>query len=112
MPHTLREPVVLVIFGGGGDLTHRKLVPAVFDLFLDEWIAADQFAIIGLDRKEMSDDAYRADLRPSLDEFCGRGPIDASQWEAFARSISYLAGDFNDSKLFASLGERLAKLER
>jgi glucose-6-phosphate 1-dehydrogenase len=112
MPHTLPDPVVLVIFGGGGDLAHRKLVPAVFDLFLDEWIAADRFAIIGIDRKEWTDDAYRADLRPSLEEFCGHGAVDPGKWESFARSISFLAGDFNDSKLFATLGERLAKLEQ
>lgn len=112
MPHTLRDPVVLVIFGGGGDLTHRKLVPAVFNLFLDGWIAADRFAIIGVDRKEWTDEAYRTDLQPTTAEFCGQPSLDAEKWAAFAKNVFYVAGDFNDAKLFASLAERLAAFEK
>ncbi|HEY2148724.1 MAG TPA: hypothetical protein VGH32_12355, partial [Pirellulales bacterium] len=112
MPNPLREPVVLVIFGGGGDLTHRKLVPAVLDLFIDGWIAIDRLAIIGIDRKPSTDEAYRSDLRSSAAEFCDRGPLEARCWDPFAESISYLSGDFNDPKLFDQLSERLAALEK
>jgi glucose-6-phosphate 1-dehydrogenase len=112
MPTPLREPVVLVILGGGGDLTHRKLVPAVLDLFIDGWIAADKFAIIGIDCKAATDAAYRAGLRSKAAEFCDRGPLEASYWDPFAKSISYLSGDFNDSKLFDQLSQRLAALEK
>ena len=85
MPNPLREPVVLVIFGGGGDLTHRKLVPAVLDLFIDGWIAIDRLAIIGIDRKPSTDDAYRADLRPQPMSF-----VTAVRWRPVAgtRSLS------------------------
>src|SRR5262245_47482609 len=70
--HTHVEPTVVVIFGGGGDLTHRKLVPALYNLFLDRWLPGN-FAILGIDRLDDNDDAYRQQMRASVDQFSRRG---------------------------------------
>ena len=68
----------LVIFGGGGDLTWRKLVPALYDLFLDKWMP-ERFAVIGIGRRPTSDEEYRKHLRAGVDEFSRHGkPDDAA----------------------------------
>jgi glucose-6-phosphate 1-dehydrogenase len=56
------EPTVIVIFGAGGDLTQRKLLPALYNLYLDNWLP-DQLAVIGVDLKPMSDDEFRRHIR-------------------------------------------------
>ena len=66
------EPAVVVIFGAAGDLTWRKLVPALYNLFLDKWLP-DRFAVVGVDRKEMSIDEFRQRLREGVDTFSRRG---------------------------------------
>ena len=60
--HAHLESTVVVIFGGGGDLTHRKLVPALYNLFLDHWLP-QQFAMIGIDRIDLNDETYRQNVR-------------------------------------------------
>ncbi len=104
-------PTVLVIFGATGDLTWRKLGPALYDLFLDKW-APGQFSVIGVARKGTSDDEFRRRLRDGVDQFARHGRADGRQWEAFASGVTVLAGDFGDQRLFAALADRLAKQEQ
>ena len=59
------DPTVLVIFGAGGDLTWRKLIPAVYNLYGDGWID-DRFAVIGVDLKPMDDAGFRESLRQGV----------------------------------------------
>jgi glucose-6-phosphate 1-dehydrogenase len=66
--------MTIVIFVGGGDLTHRKLVPALYNLHLDG-LLPERFAVVGVGRKEMSDDRYRAFAREGVREF-SRRPLD------------------------------------
>ncbi|MFN2219404.1 MAG: glucose-6-phosphate dehydrogenase, partial [Anaerolineae bacterium] len=68
-------PATIVIFGAGGDLTWRKLVPALYNLSLDGYLPA-RFAVIGVDRKEMTDDDFREHLRDGVDQFSRRGKAD------------------------------------
>ena len=65
-------PAVLVIFGAAGDLTWRKLIPALYDLYLDRHLPG-WFAVIGLDRKEMSPQEFLDHLRDGVNQFARRG---------------------------------------
>lgn len=112
MPERNRvAPTIIVIFGAGGDLTHRKLVPALFNLGL-EGSLPDRFALIGVDRLDFSDDKLRTHLREGLDEFSRRGKPTSAQWDPFGARITYLKGDFNETATYASLNERLSAQEQ
>jgi glucose-6-phosphate 1-dehydrogenase len=104
------EPATIVIFGVAGDLAWRKLVPALFNLFLDKRLP-EPFALIGLDRQELSDAALPRRLREGVDQFSRRGSPKNADWEAFAARIGYLQTDFTDAAAYDHLGERLAKLD-
>jgi glucose-6-phosphate 1-dehydrogenase len=62
------NPTIIVIFGVGGDLTRRKLMPAIFNLYLDGLIP-QKFAVLGLDIKNMSDEVFRKELHDGVDHF-------------------------------------------
>ena len=82
-PNFKPEPTVLVIFGAGGDLTWRKLVPALYSLFLDGWLG-DRFAVIGVDLKPMTDDEFREHLHCCAQEISLRSPTSGDKWQQFA----------------------------
>jgi glucose-6-phosphate 1-dehydrogenase len=100
-------PTVIVIFGAGGDLTWRKLVPALYNLFLDKWLP-EQFGVIGLDLKEMSDDEFRQRLRQGVDKFSRRGKAHNEEWNEFAAHLTYVSADFTDSATYAALADQLS----
>jgi glucose-6-phosphate 1-dehydrogenase len=105
------EPNVFVIFGGAGDLTWRKLMPALFDLSQSHSIPA-HFAIIAVDRVELSEDALRKHLFKGVKQFAQCGKIAAKEWKDFARHISYLKGDFKGNATYKELGDRCAAFEK
>ncbi len=105
------EPTVFVIFGGAGDLTWRKLVPALFDLSLDRSLPA-QFAIIAVDRAESSDNALRRRLHDGVNQFSRFGKARTAAWNQFARHIHYQPGDFKKLATYAALGAQCVKLEK
>ena len=99
------EPTTLVIFGASGDLTKRKLLPALYQLSRGQRLPA-RFNIIGVARTPMRDDEFRQYLHASLAEFAGvEKPNEIS--EALARSMSYIAGEMDDSALYKTLSEKL-----
>jgi glucose-6-phosphate 1-dehydrogenase len=102
---------VLTVFGGGGDLTHRKIVPAIYNLFL-EGTLPESFALVGVDRLEMSDRQYRDHLRDGVDQFSRRGATSGDQWNKFAARVGYLAADFNDAQAFGRLAAILATRDK
>ncbi len=101
------QPFVLVIFGAGGDLTRRKLVPALYNLFCDRWLP-DRFAVLGVDVKPLDDEQFRRSLREGVDQFSRRGPAEEPNWDPFAGHLSYLIADFASAEVYRNLGERLA----
>ncbi|MFN8505727.1 glucose-6-phosphate dehydrogenase [Kouleothrix sp.] len=105
------EATVLVIFGAGGDLTWRKLVPALYSLFVDGWLP-EQFAAIGLDLKPMGDDEFRAHLRDGAERFSRRGQTAGARWAEFAARLSIAHADFGDAAAYAALAQRVAALEQ
>lgn len=106
------EPAILVIFGAGGDLTWRKLIPAMYNLHLDEWLP-EQFAIIGVDRKELSLEDYQKHLRQGVDQFSRRGKVETKSWDEFNQHLtSYLCADFSDGKTYTDLQKKINELEK
>src|SRR5262249_15376355 len=104
------KPTVMVIFGGGGDLSWRKLIPALFNLFLDHWLP-DQFHILGVDRLPMKDAEYHKHLREGADQFSRRKPTDAD-WKAFTQRVSYLQADITKPDSYTDLRQRLTTTEK
>jgi len=109
--HAQLEPVVMVIFGAGGDLAWRKLVPALYNLFLDHHLP-ERFAIVGIARRQMTDDEFRQRLREGVDLFSRRGKAEERAWSEFASRLSYCAGDFTASGSDALIGRRLEEYDR
>src|SRR6185436_2241400 len=101
-------PTALVIFGASGDLTRRKLLPAVYQLARGQRLPA-RFNVVGVARSPMTDDQFRQQFHDSLKEFAGLAtPDDVST--ALAKELSYLSGEMDDPALYdriaASLKER------
>ena len=103
-------PVAIAIFGGSGDLTWRKLVPALYNLFLDGWLP-ERFAVLGVDRRSFDDAGYRDHLRQGVDEFSRRGRADDARWHAFAQRVQFLSLDFADRGAPDALAERLRAVD-
>src|SRR5476649_2074419 len=81
------EPCSIVIFGASGDLTSRKLIPALYHLFKDKQMPPD-FRVIGFARRDKTDDAWRAELRTALDQFSRTKPVDDKVWADFSKNVS------------------------
>ncbi|MCA9418330.1 MAG: glucose-6-phosphate dehydrogenase, partial [Candidatus Omnitrophica bacterium] len=105
------ESTILVIFGGAGDLTWRKLAPALFDLSQNRGMP-DQFAIIIVDRVDSKEEKIRKRLVGGVKKFSRHGKGNAEDLEEFAKKVQFLQGDFKDPKTYQTLGERCEKLEK
>ena len=103
------DPVTFVIFGGGGDLAHRKLLPALYNLHVDS-LLPPRAAIVGAGRSDMNDDAYREFARDGIEKF-SRRPLDAQAWETFAASLFFVSASIGDERGLAPLGARLDTIE-
>ncbi len=103
-------PATVVIFGASGDLTKRKLVPALYNLMLERHLS--RIAIVGASRSTLSDDAFRQRLEEGVDAYSRRRPIDRSLWDSMAPSIHYQPVDFADPAMFRELKTRLEAIEK
>ncbi len=101
---------ILVIFGASGDLTARKLAPAIFNLSLDGLLPSECF-LIGYGRQRMSDDEFKAYLKDSLDAH-SRRRIEGKAWEQLERKISFQAGSYDDPKSFEELKLKIEGIEK
>ena len=101
-------PHIMVIFGAGGDLTRRKLIPAIYSLCHDG-LVPEQFAVLGVDRREQDVDAFREQIDAGSLEFTAAGPDDA-HWQRTLQCLHYLPGDFTDADLYQRLAARLADM--
>lgn len=107
----LPEPCTIVIFGASGDLTRRKLIPALYTLAAERALPPS-FAIVGFARKEMSDEEFRADMRAGCEKFARSRPVDPAVWDTFARGLYYQMGDYDDPASYQALKDRLATIDR
>ena len=104
------DPALLVLFGATGDLAHRKVVPALFQLWRTN-LLPHEFTLVAVGRRPYDDEAFRAELRASLEQFSRVLPIETAVWEAFAERITYHRGDFGDQALYDGLATRLDELD-
>ncbi len=102
-------PCAAVIFGATGDLTRRKLVPALYRLAVERRLSAG-FCVIGSSRSPLTDDEFRRRMRAAIDEFVKDASIDNAVWNAFAAQLFYVPGDLNDPGAYRRIGARLAEV--
>jgi glucose-6-phosphate 1-dehydrogenase len=107
-PDTL--PAVIVIFGASGDLTQRKLVPALHTLACGG-LLSKATRVVGVARSALSDAAFRDRLYEGVAQYSRSSPGICEMWPRFADRHSYLAGDYDDPETYRRLAERLAQLD-
>ncbi len=107
--NTSNPKTTVVIFGASGDLTSRKLIPALFNNYCKDRIKGD-IQIVGTSRREMTDDEFRAQLRSGVIELAGMD-CPADRWSEFSQRIRYLAGDADDPESYEKLDVFLKQIE-
>jgi glucose-6-phosphate 1-dehydrogenase len=103
-----REPAAIVIFGASGDLTQRKLVPALHSLGCDDMLHPDT-QVIGVARSRLSDVDFHDRLYDGVAEYARLEPRVCELWSDFEKRVSYLAGGYDDPETYRRLGEELLK---
>jgi glucose-6-phosphate 1-dehydrogenase len=104
------DPCCLVIFGASGDLTHRLLVPALYNLAAAR-LLPETFSLIGVARSPSSSEAFRADLAKSLPQFANRS-IDQNVLNQVLGCVGYVQGDPDDESTYANIERELTRVER
>jgi glucose-6-phosphate 1-dehydrogenase len=105
------RPTVFVIFGIGGDLAWRKVIPALYNLFLDHWLP-ENFQILGLGHKSLEDKDFVEHLRQGLNHQFPCKETDSRQWQDFASHLRFQSADFDDPQIYTQLAEQLEALEK
>lgn len=103
------HPTVFFIFGATGDLTSRKLIPALYNLFLDGWMPSN-FAIVGMGRTEYTDEKFRALLQDAIGKFSRNGKADEDQWKKFSNHLYFQVSEISEDKGYKEQSDRLKKL--
>jgi glucose-6-phosphate 1-dehydrogenase len=104
------DPCVMVIFGAAGDLTRRKLVPALYNLAKADLLSRE-FAVVGLSRKAMSNEEFGQKVAEDVRQYAGAS-ADPAIIEWFLRRVYYLQGDFDDQGLYVRLKDFLDKVDK
>src|SRR5215813_6285677 len=104
------DPCVMVILGASGDLTKRKLIPALYNLAKDNLLSRE-FALIGFARPEMTAEQFREKCTEDIKQFA-TGQIDPDVWHWFARRMYYVQGDFSDPGAFQKLRTLLQEVDK
>jgi glucose-6-phosphate 1-dehydrogenase len=112
LPRTGRsaDPCVMVIFGAAGDLTRRKLIPALYNLAKLQLLSRE-FAVVGLARSPMSTDDFRKKASEDIKQFASE-PVDPDLWEWFVRRLYYVSGAFDDKQVYPQLKDTLQKVDK
>ncbi|MEI6084621.1 MAG: glucose-6-phosphate dehydrogenase [Verrucomicrobiota bacterium] len=105
------EPRVVVIFGATGDLTHRKLVPALCNLAHEGQLPTG-FAVVGFARRPKTNAEFRTELLEGVKQFSRFNPINPAVWDSFAQGIFYHQAEFGDAAGYASLDQLLRQLDK
>ncbi|MBW4657466.1 MAG: glucose-6-phosphate dehydrogenase [Drouetiella hepatica Uher 2000/2452] len=103
------EPQILVIFGASGDLTQRKLIPALYQMKLERRLPPE-ITIVGVARREWSDDFFREHMREGVEQF-GGGLGKPEVWDDFARGLYYCSGDMDSPESYQKLKDLLKRLD-
>lgn len=104
-------PTIFLIFGGTGDLTKRKIMPAIFNLYLDNWLP-ENFAVIGSSSSKMSVENYKSELLSAVNQFSRKGKAKKEDWAKFSAHITYEAADITDPETFKPFGKLIEKYKK
>ena len=102
---------VLVIFGASGDLTQRKLIPALYNLALEKRLP-ERFAVVGYARSELTHEAFREKMRDAVKEFSRTGLKDDAMWRQFANTLYYVRGSYEESEGYQALKDFVGGFDR
>ena len=105
-------PVSVIVFGATGDLTWRKLIPALYNLFLDNRLP-ENFSIFGVNRRGIAAEAWHSHLLDGIQHFSRRGKADPTNWSEFAAHLKLCQpGDFGDAAAYTDLNKTLTEQEQ
>jgi glucose-6-phosphate 1-dehydrogenase len=104
------DSCVMVIFGASGDLTKRKLIPALYNLAQGGLLSKD-FALVGFARNETTSDEFRDKINEGISQFATT-TVDPNLWHWLSRRISYVSGDFDDPESYQRLKAELAAVDK
>ncbi|HXR24258.1 MAG TPA: glucose-6-phosphate dehydrogenase, partial [Candidatus Binataceae bacterium] len=107
---TRDDACILIIFGGAGDLSHKKLLPALYNLSLDHALP-ERFAIVAFSMEKLDDEEYRKFAHDGIEHF-SRQPLTEEGWQRFAPLLHFVSGSFNEAADYQKLKERLDQLDR
>jgi glucose-6-phosphate 1-dehydrogenase len=105
------EPCVMVIFGATGDLTHRKLLPALYNLALEHPLPAG-FSVVAFARRPYDDDIFRQQALESINQYSRQKPVNQQVWDSFVAGLHYLQSNFHDPEGYTKLNTLLNKLDQ
>ena len=103
------DPTIFIIFGAGGDLAWRKLIPALYNLFLDGWLP-EKYQILGVGHGDMREADYRTHLKKGVDKVSRRGKTQKEAWNDFASHVSFVGAELGEIKTYKDLAQKLSAL--
>lgn len=106
----IAESCILVIFGATGDLTARKLIPALYNLARDGQLPA-HFACVGFARRDKSHEEFRKEMLDAVDQFSRSKPVDMQLWKVFQEQLFFVQSEFDDDQGYEKLEQFLSKLD-
>ena len=107
----LAAGTVMVIFGASGDLTRKKLMPALYNLALEGLLPAN-FAVIGMARRPLTNQQFRTQMREAVDRYSRTGKANDEVWKSFAQGITYVSGNFDNPASFQLLKKEIERVEK
>ncbi|MGB8193834.1 MAG: glucose-6-phosphate dehydrogenase, partial [Chitinophagaceae bacterium] len=105
------QATIFIIYGATGDLSWRKLGPALYNLYLDGWMP-EKFAVIGVGRSALVENDFRAKLLDGINKFSRSGKADEAKWEKFSQNVIYQAADLSNAEAYRSLCDRVQEFEK
>src|SRR6478672_4325300 len=106
------DPCVLVLFGITGDLAHRKLLPALYNLSVERRLPGN-FSIVGVARRPLSHDDFIQGIKESIEKYARNKPSQRpGVWDSFARGLSYVQTDFDNADGYKELASQLEKIDQ
>jgi glucose-6-phosphate 1-dehydrogenase len=104
------EPCILIIFGATGDLTSRKIIPALYNLYCEKLLPTP-FACLGFARRDKTDEDFRLDMKTALTNFSRRNSLSRCCWENFKNLLHYHKGEFHEDSNYQTLKQRLDAID-
>ncbi|MGZ4033238.1 MAG: glucose-6-phosphate dehydrogenase [Bacteroidia bacterium] len=111
IPDSKPGPAIIIILGATGDLCWRKLIPGLYNLYLDGWIP-EKFSILGVSYDKMSDVQFRKHLHEGTDKFSRRGKTKKAEWDKFAQYIHLQKGEFDNASTYTHIEKHINEFEK